>query len=76
MTLGSREYAFDNGGPRPPSMAMTGRFKMGEGRPPDAQWYWSAMEYFPDKGIILEWAHGQDSALNTIWDTLFLWRRR
>jgi hypothetical protein len=76
MTLASRAYAFENGGPRPPTMIMTGRFTMGKGRPPDAQWYWSSMEYHPEaQGVILEWALGQDGSGNTIWDALYKWRR-
>jgi hypothetical protein len=76
MTLASRAYAFENGGPRPPTMIMTGRFTMGKGRPPDAQWYWSSMEYHPEaRGVILEWALGQDGSGNTIWDALYKWRR-
>ncbi|MCE9672850.1 DUF4157 domain-containing protein [Myxococcus stipitatus] len=75
MTLGGKAYTFLDGGPRPPTMIMTGQFRMGEGLPPAAQWIWSSMEYHADKGIILEWAHVLDSALNTTWDALFLWRR-
>jgi hypothetical protein len=73
MTLGGKLYVFENGGPRPPTMIMTGRFKMGEGSPPDAQWYWSSMEYHPEINAILEWARGQDSSGNTIWDALYKW---
>jgi hypothetical protein len=73
MTLGSRAYAFENGGPNT-TMVMTGRFKMGEGYPPQAQWYRSSFEYYPEKGLILEWAHGQDMTHDSTWDTLFLWR--
>jgi len=80
MTLGSRAYAFENGGPntaRWPGhpMVMTGRFKMGEGYPPQAQWYWSSFEYLPKVDALLEWAHGQDMTHDRLWDALFLWRR-
>ncbi|MDT4331508.1 DUF4157 domain-containing protein [Methylomonas sp. MV1] len=74
MTLASRAYAFENGGPNA-TMVMTGRFKMGDGYPPQAQWHWSAFEYHPEKGLILEWAHGQDMTHDNLWDALFLWRR-
>jgi hypothetical protein len=74
MTLGSRAYAFENGGPNA-TMVMTGRFKMGEGYPPQAQWYWSSFEYHPEEGLILEWAHGQDMTHDKLWGALFRWRR-
>ncbi len=54
---------------------MTGQFRLGEGSPPAAQWYSSAMEYHPNLGIILEWAKGFDSERKTTWDALFRWRR-
>ncbi|MBZ4401294.1 DUF4157 domain-containing protein [Myxococcus sp. AS-1-15] len=74
MTLVSRPYAFENGGPTA-TMVMTGRFKMGEGYPPQAQWFWSSFEFIPGKDVLLEWAHGQDMTHDNLWDALFLWRR-
>jgi hypothetical protein len=73
MTHGSYAYAFEDGGPNA-SKVMTGRFKMGQGYPPQALWYWSAFEYIPDKRLILEWVHGQDRNYELLWDALFLWR--
>ena len=74
MTLASRDYTFENGGPNA-TMIMTGRFKMGEGYPPQAQWFWSSFEFHPAEGLILEWAHGQNMTQTKLWEALFLWRR-
>jgi Domain of unknown function (DUF4157) len=73
LTQGSYACAFEDGGPNT-TRVMTGRFKVGEGYPPQAQWYWSAFEYMPDKRLILEWVHGQDRNYDMLWDALFLWR--
>ena len=74
MTLGSRAYAFVNTGPDT-TRVMTGSFKMGEGYPPQAQWYWSRFTYYPEKGLILEWADGYDMGHDKLWQALFRWRR-
>jgi hypothetical protein len=54
---------------------MNGRFALGTGRPPDAEWILSPMVYYPREGIILEWAKGLDAGLNTVWDALFAWHK-
>jgi Domain of unknown function (DUF4157) len=73
LIQGGYACAFEDGGPNT-TKVMTGRFKVGEGYPPQAQWYWSAFEYLPDKRLILEWVHGQDRNYAMLWDALFLWR--
>jgi hypothetical protein len=55
-------------------IVISGRFAIGEGRPPEAQWIWSSMEY-PRQGIILEWAKGLDANQEIVWDALFSWHR-
>ena len=55
------------------SMVMCGRFTLGKGLPPFGRIV-SSMEY-PRDGLILEWAKGEDSDFNTLWDTLFSWHK-
>ena len=70
---GSNQYTYEPYAVHPP-MVMSGRFALGQGIPPEAVWVWSNMEY-PREGLILEWAKGLDSGLETTWDALFSWRK-
>lgn len=73
MWRGSTPYSYERYAVRG-AIVMNGRFALGEGRPPAAEWIWSGMEY-PREGLILEWAKGLDSGLNIVWDALFSWHK-